>query len=363
MRYFADTGRWKVSLHTTVNYHNLPSFSHPEVSIWRHDAAVRKTVANRLLAHWRFSLLTTWQLLVGKADVVLYMEPQSSFPVFLLSLCRRFPLFIHHHEYHDPVQYLRPGMRVARLFHWLETLRLFQRANWISHTNQRRLDLFLGDHRHVDPAVGRILENLPPASWSESTNIAWADGRQSPLRLVYVGSLSREDTYIEQLLAWLRKQPVGSVRLDIFAYNVHDDTRRFLTANASTSVRFFPKGVIYDDLPRLLRRYHTGVILYKALTTNYRHNATNKLFEYLACGLDVVFPSVMEGVKPYRRSDRYPRVVEVDFETGAGLCLPVLADRGRLPEATLPMDCGTAARGLEGAMLRRVSSSQPTPEM
>jgi hypothetical protein len=56
-----------------------------------------------------------------------------------------------------------------------------------------------------------------------------------------------------------------------------------------------------------------GLILYKATSLNFRFNAPNKLFEYLAAGLDVWFPMEMLGCYPYLRNDYYPKVMKVDF--------------------------------------------------
>ena len=46
---------------------------------------------------------------------------------------------------------------------------------------------------------------------------------------------------------------------------------------------------------------------------NYVYNAPNKLFEYLACGLDVWFPDVMTGSVPYVTELTYPKVIAVNF--------------------------------------------------
>ena len=356
VRYFADSGRWQVALHTSANHRNLPDFRHSGVAIHRSPAPGRRRAGRRAWAYLMFHLGTALRLIVARPDVVLYVEPQSAFPVFLASFSRRrFPLFIHHHEYHDPEQFLRPGMRLPRLFHRLERSRLFQRADWISHTNEKRLELFLRDHPDVDPALGRILPNYPPASWFGFPNHAWAGEAPAPLRMVYVGSLSRKDTYIEEIVSWLREQPAQSVTLDIFAYNLHQETHDFLKANEGRGVRFFSEGITYDALPNTLREYHTGLLLYKANTTNYQYNATNKLFEYLACGLDVLFPTQMLGVKPYARQDVAPRVMEVDFERRAGLDLSILADRRTLPEAAWLSDASSVLKDLEEAMLKKLS--------
>jgi hypothetical protein len=55
------------------------------------------------------------------------------------------------------------------------------------------------------------------------------------------------------------------------------------------------------------------VIIYRAETLNYRYNETNKLFEYLICGLDVWYSHRMEGIRLHARVQVYPRVIECDF--------------------------------------------------
>lgn len=328
-RYFAGTGKWELTLFTTANHLGRPAFEQPDVRIHRGSAPGVLGRWRRLWAYAVWQLTTLARLLILRPDVVVYIEPQSSFPIYLLSFFRRrLPLFIHHHEYHEPKQFLRPGMTMARWFHRLEKSRLFPRAHWISQTNEDRLRLFLGDHPGVRPETGRVLPNYPPASWLAGPNRAWERGGL-PLRMVYVGSVSLRDTFIAEMVEWVTRQPPGSVELHIYAYNLDAETREFLIRNSSVAVRFHAEGIEYDDLPHVLRDYHVGLILYRARTLNYRFNASNKLFEYLACGLDVIFPSTMEGVKPYARSDGAPRVMEVDFETGEGLQMPIPAKRGK----------------------------------
>jgi hypothetical protein len=80
------------------------------------------------------------------------------------------------------------------------------------------------------------------------------------------------------------------------------------------NIQFFNTGIEYDDIPKLLTQYDVGLVLYKAITLNFKYNATNKFFEYLACDLDVWFPKQMEGCYPYITKDTYPKVVKIDFE-------------------------------------------------
>jgi hypothetical protein len=114
---------------------------------------------------------------------------------------------------------------------------------------------------------------------------------------------------------------------------VDEETRRFLSeASARCSrIRFHGEGVAYARVPEVLRGYHVGLLLHRPRTINYVYNATNKLFEYLACGLNVIDPREMLGVRPYARAAEQPRVIAWDFED-----LPRM-DYGRDGRLALPV--------------------------
>ena len=314
-RFLLSDGDWRLSIFSSQNHLGRPDVVIEGASIHRYPApGLARGRWGSLRAYLRFYLGTIKELLRTKPDVVLYVEPQSALPVFLHRLFHpSVPIFIHHHEYHDPHQFFRPGMRPARLGHLLEKRFLFPRAKWISHTNQDRLALFHKDCPTAKPEILRELPNYPPASWGAGKNVAWSVDGSKVLRFVYVGSLSMEDTYLQEFVSWFRSLPEGSATFDIYAYNCRPEVRQFLEASPSESLRFHPEGVAYDALPSVLQNYHVGLLLYRATTTNYRFNASNKLFEYLACGLDVVFPDRMLGVRPYSESPDLPRVMEWDF--------------------------------------------------
>lgn len=352
VRHLARRG-WTVSVHTTRGTAPFPEFSEHGVEVHRARPPRSRSALQRAVALLRFHLPTTWRLLARVPRAILYFEPQSSFPVYIATVGRRIPVFIHYHEYHEPAQFLEKGMRLARVFRRLEE-RLQKRARWISHTNPERLELFLADNPGAARDVSRVLPNMPPASWFMGSAGGWLNAPPPPLRLVYVGSLSRQDTYIEPVVNWLRAQPRGSVTLDVFAYNTDSDTRRYLQSIDEDFITFHPSGVHYDDLPEALARFHTGLILYRANTLNYRHNASNKLFEYLAVGLDVLFPSSMLGVASYARAHEAPRVLEVDFENWESIDLAVLSTRGALPSARPMPDSATALAELTAALERAV---------
>ena len=315
LRRLLAIGSGEVTVHTTRDHLGQPVFAAAGLRVHRTFSPTGHGAFARAFAYAWFQVATLVQLLLQRPQAILYVEPSSAFPVWLHSWLRpRIPVFIHHHEYHSPDQFLRSGMRLIRWFHRLERRRLLPRAAWVSHTNARRMELFQADCPEVPEAVCRILPNCPPASWQGTVNTAWAAGIR-PFRFVYAGSLSLRDTFIAEFARWLATLPQGTATLDVYAYNLDAETAAFLEApaTAQAGVRWIRGGIPYDELPDRLRHYHAGLILYRAQTLNYRFNETNKLFEYLACGLDVWYADTMEGVRPHARADTTPRVIPIDF--------------------------------------------------
>ncbi|MCK0123643.1 hypothetical protein MWU76_04465 [Gelidibacter sp. F2691] len=252
----------------------------------------------RIFKYFKFNLSCFFNLIRFQPNTILYYESYSAWPVYwyLMFFGNKTELLIHYHEYTSPTEYLK-GMRLVKVYHSYEKKYLYKRALWISHTNQQRIDLFLNDIPDVDPLKMQVVPNYPPGSWLQKGNVHRVNG-DSILRTVYVGSLSLRDTYIKEYCEWVLKQH-GMVTFDIYSFNLHDDTYKYLESLDSEYIRFYSKGVEYNEIPEILSNSHVGVILYKGLTENYVYNAPNKLFEYLACGLKVIYPDKMLGMKPY----------------------------------------------------------------
>lgn len=265
----------------------------------------------RLFFYVGFNMRAVRALTSFSATHIFYFETLSSFPAFLYKrfFGRRTPLLIHYHEYTSPAEYAA-GMALTRFFHRFER-QLYPKASWISHTNQQRMEFFLRDEAlKQNPSVQHVLPNYPPA--------AWAGDKKAPksgqnLRIVYAGALGLDTMYIAEMVRWVEAQQ-GKVLFDIYSQQEGVDVRNFLV---SAKARFTKhKGsVSYDELPATLRQYDVGVILYKGHIPNYVYNAPNKLFEYLACGLDVWFPQQMLGSLPYVRTDRLPKIAAINFES------------------------------------------------
>jgi hypothetical protein len=270
---------------------------------------------------------------------ILYYETISSFPVFIYKrvVNRRAKIFIHYHEYTSLDEY-KSGMLLTKFFHRLE-MWLYSKAAWISHTNEYRMGFFEKDIAPIKIEKKFILPNYPPCSWQmESRSI------HNPLRIVYVGALSLSTMYTKEFVEWVKRQ--GSlVKWDIYCYNYDQDVETYFQRLPAANIKLYP-GVSYDELPSVLSHYDVGVILYKGHIPNYIYNAPNKLFEYLACGLDAWFPNVMTVSRNYVTTEVFPKVVALDFDSLDNLDPIRLVDRTLLSLQTKGYFCENALRPL-----------------
>ena len=285
------------------------------IRLYQYPTVYRHNVARRWFGYIRFYFGVLKRLFKRKPDAVLYFETYSSFPAwlyFLLSFKTKKPdILVHYHEYAAKEE-IRKGSFLFRILHWLEK-RMYRHAKWLSHTNEQRLSFFLNDCKLQRTPNTKVLPNWPPKLWikkSESTV-------SFPVKIVYVGAVSLETMFIKEFAYWIEKQK-GSICWDIYTQQNDNELRTFLQ---QINARYISvKGFIpYSMLPDVLYQYHAGVILYKGHIPNYVFNAPNKLFEYLACGLDVFYPAVMKEITRYNESRCYPGVMPVDFNKPEGI--------------------------------------------
>ena len=308
----------------------------------------------RLVRLWRFllfPLVTVWSLICFRPDAVIYIEPHSVPGVALYRLLTRCRVLGHYHEYRDPAHFLDKGNSLARIGDAIERIYLHHRIEWISHTNQYRINLFLRDKPHISPMLTRRMPNYPPAAWIHVAR----RHRPSmlpplPLRLVYVGAVSIRDTWIRELLDWIRSQPSGRLLLDLYISTCDAVTEQLLAERSGDVIRVFKPGVSYDRLPELLPQYHVGLILYKGTTLNYIWNAPNKLFEYLLCGLDVWYPREMRGIPPEIEQRGAAGIVELDFNKLPS-CIPEFSASQPAEAWLRECSCGHASRALKMQLL------------
>lgn len=248
--------------------------------------------------------------MIFRPSKVLYFESISSIPAILYKLF--FPdtrLFVHYHEYTTLEEYSK-GMQVVRWNHYLEN-RFYFVFSWISHTNKKRLNLFHLDHPKVNTKKLYCFPNYPSSLWSQKVfeRNSFADRGSLTLKLVYVGALSVEDTYIFEILDFVAAN--SYFELEIFSFQMEKEVMDYVESKKCSNIKF-SGSIDYANIPLILKSKDIGLILYKGKTLNYIHNAPNKLFEYLNCGLDVWYPKEMIGCRDFK-SELNPQVFEIDF--------------------------------------------------
>jgi len=265
---------------------------------------------NGIVKYAVYNLATLFLLFRYRPAVVLYYESISAIPAIIYRwFFRSAKLMVHYHEYVTPREY-QEGMKLVRFAHSLEK-KNYHLFDWISQTNSDRLRLFAMDEKIDDGVKERmhLFPNYPPQDWQKAP----ANSLSNPGRLVYVGALSLETTYLKELVEWVNKQH-GTVTLDLYSNNFPETTSRYLSDVGSDVIRF-NGGIEYQELPTVLANYHVGVVLYKGHIPNYIYNVPNKVFEYLAVGLTVWYPAQMKSCKDQFETDNCrPQVLPVDFE-------------------------------------------------
>jgi hypothetical protein len=264
----------------------------------------------RVLHYLRFYIGTIIHLIRYLPTHLIWFETLSSFPAIIyyyITTCKP-KLFVHYHEYESPEEILK-GMFLSRVFHRMER-KIYPKLNWLSQTNQDRLDFFLMDNPEINRKIARTMPNYPPKWWGNYRRKRCSNA--DTIKLVYVGALSTKTLYIKEIIE-LIKIANGKLSCDFYSFSVDKQTQMLFEQNKSHNINF--RGAIsQSDFPLIISQYQIGLVLYKGHIPNYIYNAPNKLFEYLACGLDVWYPICMKGIDPYRRENTYPKVLPIDFD-------------------------------------------------
>ena len=108
-----------------------------------------------------------------------------------------------------------------------------------------------------------------------------------------------------------------------------------LAASLGVAARLRYDGLVpFERLNRETVRAAVGLVLYQAVSTNLEHNvsATNKLYEYAACGLPVVAPD-RPGFRAYLGGERWVELADAaDPAAVARAIAAVLVDGARYEE-------------------------------
>lgn len=262
----------------------------------------------RYINYFIFNICSLGYLISIRPSSILYYETISSYPVYLYKryINSKVKIFAHFHEYVSIPEY-RTGMLLLKYFYSCEKW-LFPKLNWLSHTNNFRLQLFLADIKPLTVSNPKILPNYPSKKWA----IQAEKCIRKPLKVVYIGSLSIDTMYTIEFAEWVINQK-GNVIWDIYSYNITVSAKYYLLSKQSAWINL-KAGVNYNKLPGILQLYDIGLVIYKGHLPNYVYNIPNKLYEYAVCGLDVWLPDKMIGSLALKTKCTFPKILALDFE-------------------------------------------------
>jgi hypothetical protein len=313
--YLATTAAEKIVVITTKNNKKkeLEAYVNNSVQIVinRTRGIVPKS-GFRLFQYLLFYLNSLRLLVKHRPQSILYFDTISSWPALVYKKLRgsKLKLLAHYHEYLTPQEYAH-NMFLVKAMHRQETKMYPDSFAWISQTNGVRLQKMIADNRleTAKKSLFHSLPNYPSKYWATRKTDFGSAGKT---RLVYVGALGYDSMYLKEIVQLVIKNQ-DLFTLDFYSFNIDDKAKEFLRSLCCDCIQYHG-GVNYKELPRLLPAYDVGLVLYRPVSDNWIYNAPNKVFEYLACGLDVWFSKTMTYTLSLAREDAYPKIVAVDFE-------------------------------------------------
>ena len=270
--------------------------------------------SSRWARYWTylyFNLTCLYYLCFYRPKKVLYYETYSAWPVYWYK--KLFPkvlIFIHFHEYVSEREKKVSSAYYKYLL--IKETALLKKAIWISQTNEDRMRLFQQDYPFVRKDQCHILPNYPPADWKARAQKIRANRQVAAhKRLVYVGAIGLDTTYIKEIVEWIEEQK-GAYTLDIYSGNMDKDVFDFLH-NLKPSYISILKSIPYFELPELLATYDIGLVLYNGHIPNYVYNVPNKVFEYLACGLEVWYSEELISTNKFKQEYDIQQLISISF--------------------------------------------------
>ena len=296
---------------TGISRNNLKEFGAglSNVNIARFSA-IKPGSFLRIFSYLKFYIGSLLMLLKHKPSSVIYFESISCWPALMYKKIRgsKVHLMVHYHEYMSPAEY-QGSMRLVRQMHRLEKQMYNNSFAWISHTNEKRLADFRKDNSLCGPGnFFFTMPNYPSMHWAAAFP---KKENAANIKLVYVGALGFDNMYVKETLEWVRQH--DDLTLDIYA-NIIDEKATQFIENIKCSRIAYHGAINYADIPAMLQQYDVGLVMYKPFNENTINAVSNKVFEYLACGLDVWFSKDMSYTLKYTREDTYPKVLPVDFK-------------------------------------------------
>jgi len=345
LKYIDGDRDFELKVFTTAPVIKKNNYEYSNIQVKRfRNCSKPGNIFNRAISYLGFYVGTFFGLIKKNPDIVFYYETESSFPAYLYILLNRKKLMIHYREYNDSKWYKNTARHIA-WFHRLEKKYLYKKAIWISQTNEVRLQFFLQDiNADYDRSVHHTFPNYPPRQWRLSARKSKSNDNH--IKLVYTGTLSLEGSFLDKLVTWVLKYK-ERISLTLYSYNISPDALQYFQGLDSDSIILKPDGIHYHEMPAILRQYDYGLIIYKTLSSNYVYNIPNKFFEYLACGIGVIFPNGMNLMKPYINQFPDGSIIQADFEKLDQETLAILMEhKSNGLEVSSPFFCESVFSGV-----------------
>jgi hypothetical protein len=267
----------------TTHHKNNNWFAANKINIHR----VAKQYQNSLLRYWcyiQFNSITFFSLLFKQPKVVVAYETYSVLPVYLYKkLFLQCKIVIHYHEYTSKKE-IKNASAYFKILHFFEK-KLYSNCEFISQTNDDRLQLFLKDYPNIKKDKTFTVPNLPPENWIEYSKLNKLENNSGIIKLVHVGAIGLDTMYVKEMLDWVKEQK-GKYSIDFYTSNISSEAKVVFDTMQNNYVRLLGP-INYFELPQVLINYDIGVTIYNGHIPNYIYNVPNKVYEYLACGLEV----------------------------------------------------------------------------
>ena len=242
---------------------------------------------NTFLRYWcyiQFNTITFFSLLIKQPKIIIAYETYSIVPVyFYKKLFQSCNIFIHYHEYTSKKE-IKNASAYFKILHFFEK-KLYSNCEFISQTNDDRLQLFLNDYPNIDKNKTFAVPNLPPNNWIEYSKLSKLENNSGIIKLVHVGAIGLDTMYVKEMLDWVKEQK-GKYSIDFYTSNISSEAKVVFDTMQNNYVRLLGP-INYFELPQVLINYDIGVTIYNGHIPNYIYNVPNKVYEYLACGLEV----------------------------------------------------------------------------
>ena len=311
LNFIRDIEREGIEKVTVLSTNTANNWFKSSISIFRWGN-LGSSKCSRYTTYLVFNGLALLYLLYKRPTKVVYYETLSCWSVYWYKKIRSNTKdFIHFHEYTSDEEKNWSSAYYKNLL--AKEVYLLQQAYWVSHTNEDRMRLFRKDYPFLLDAQCHIFPNYPPADWTlRAQQIRTNRVASDIIKLVYVGALGLQTTYIKELADWIQEQH-GKYSLDIYTDNIKQEVTEFLQDINSSFIQL-KAAIPYFDLPEVLAQYDIGVVLYKGHIPNYVYNVPNKVIEYLVCGLSVVYSKELVSTFSFQEKFGLMQMKAIDFK-------------------------------------------------